>query len=349
MRHRSTWLQRRYDALLEHTVAPLLAGGMMRLGRPLRPAYATFFIATSPSKPRVEELISEALKGVLCEFTPGDWPQSLSEGALVMTMALHNMLAASDERLDNLFRSRGRDTYLAWSSALLSSAPTITSEHDVLTRFAVCESLAAVRRRDVTVSSWLSSHTYSGRTVATGAWTRPRFGKQTESQVGVDILLGTPQLAELAAQLHALSPLSLWQGAVTGTPGAVVSLTPDMVSVLDSPRLRSIINRQIGGQLTHCAQILRPHLPPDATTPQFLHSSLAHFCAEVVASTLAGRSDEGERGGGDLANLVETPSSAALLSIGAKVLSHHQERFGVDFLRQTSNGRWLVERLMINE
>lgn len=349
MKSRATWLQRRYDALLESTITPLLAGGIVYLGRPLRPDYASYFLAARPSKTRIEEAMADALEGVLCEYTPGDWPRELSFGARLMSMAMHNMLAASDTRLDTLFRARGRDTYLTWSSALLFMVKPATSEHDALTRFALCESLAAVRRRDITVSSFLSSHTYCGRDVPQGTFTRPRFAKEHEEQVSLDALMSTPRLIDLHAQFVGLSPLSLWQRAVAGEPGAPVSLTADMLSLLDSPRLRSVINRQARGQLLSCAQLLAPHLPPDVLVPLALDSSLARFCAELLASTLSGIGLDTNRGSGDLASLVEVPSVASLLSFGAKALVHHRGRFGFDPLRQTTGGRWLSDRLMINE
>lgn len=163
---------------------PLMTGGAASIGRPLPPSFLDTFALARPTEPVADQETFDAMHRVAAGVAPPRVLPYPDRGAQALAMAVHNLVAVTDPKLDRTFARRTRPVMLAWVDGLVAAAGLPETRGEVLARHAVVSRAALLRRRDVVVTNWAYTYRFFGRPVPKNVVAMPklRFVKQQKTE-----------------------------------------------------------------------------------------------------------------------------------------------------------------------
>ncbi len=196
---------------LEGFVLPLVAGGELRIGRPLSIEDLQQFEVDlgEASVPLVE--VDEARAEVLSEIVVRPPALVLDADELSLAAALHNVLFLIHPRSGSWLVTKGSLSEVARTAQHFASRPPSTDRRRVLARHGLLHNLLDLTRHDTTLSWWTGKATFFGQEPPRRLtrWRGLRRVHEEQSVADFEDLLATPQVAPIVASLLRRSPLTL--------------------------------------------------------------------------------------------------------------------------------------------
>jgi len=197
---------------MKETVFPLVTGGEVRTGAPLTPGMLIPFEQASIRDSEHGMETFEALRRACLTYAPTPVLPYPIAGFMPMLMAIHNILIATDPKMDRAFSRDGRAKSVGWAFYFAEHIPVVRTRLETIVRHILFRNALALGRRDVYASSFGATSQYLGRPEATGFWTRPRFALRREERREIEELFEklTPELriSNLLQRLVQASPLT---------------------------------------------------------------------------------------------------------------------------------------------
>jgi len=177
-------IQGRFEAFATDFLRPLLEGGPAVVGQPLTPGMLESFAHSRPADLETDRAIYEALHGAASDLTVVraiPWPE---RGLAALGMASHDLVAVTDPALDRWLARRSRTRMMEFVDWLLEQAAEPRTRGAALARHALVSRVVAMRRKDVTVTTWAYTHRFFGRPVPGRVVAMPkvRFVKQQRAE-----------------------------------------------------------------------------------------------------------------------------------------------------------------------
>ncbi|GAB4528377.1 MAG: hypothetical protein Tsb0020_45560 [Haliangiales bacterium] len=232
-------------------VLPLVAGGELRIGRPISLAEAEHLGQDLPhaSAPLVE--IDEARAAVLSELIVRPPALVLDADEVYLAAALYNVLFLVHPEVDGVTLGRRGLSRVAETARRLAAQPLTRSRRAILARHALLHNVFDVARADIRVSWWTGSAEFRGQAPPTRlvAWRDlRRVREETEWATYAD-LMNSDEATPVMAILMRRSPLTQ---LLSAHPQAPALHWEDAVFLLRDPELaRAICYRALAPTDAH--------------------------------------------------------------------------------------------------
>lgn len=212
--------RRGVSEFLSGFVTPLVAGGELRIGRPID---ADDMQAMEDDLPHATvDLIAadDARTEVISELVVRPPALVLDVDELRLAAGLHNLLFLAHPRTDSVAITRGRLRKVADASKVFVSQPLTRDRTRVLARHALLHNLFDLARVDVSVAWWTGSARFLGQKPPTRltSWAGVRRVRQTTDTAGFAELLSSPEAPPIVGALLRRSPLTQVLGAPESAP-----------------------------------------------------------------------------------------------------------------------------------
>ena len=280
-------VQARYDELAAGFLVPLLAGGTVRLGRPVTPGMLETFALSRPSDAIVEQELIERLHELGGELAPLQrlpWPD---RGIMAVTMAAHDLALVTDPQLDRWGTRGARREILSWVDWFLEQAALPRSRGAALGTHAIVSRYLGLYREDVTARNWAFTHRYLGRPLPDGFFTRPRWVQlKTDKTPLVSLWTLLEEDLVLSMRLRTLlsrSPVTelLRTDLLGADPSRALHFSVATLAVLSDDLLRNGLARELvhqGRQVMHAFGGALRALHLSEPPPHFLYYAV---CARL--------------------------------------------------------------------
>ncbi len=285
----SAKIHARYEDFAEDFLAPLMAGGICTIGRPLTVGMLDHFSIATPASSDAELAIRDSLSQIGGAVAPARYLPFPERGAMALAMAAHNFVFITDPELDRIFTRGSREKVMTWIAALLAEVKVPKTRGEALARHAVAERFLKITRNDVEVSNWAASFSFLGRPIPRNYTAMPglrRIKQVTKSRPLAELLEATqrgmkaPPLPRYR-ELFSRSPVTelIHADTLGGVSFGLANL-----SVLSDPALRhgiadAVVKRGVAGYAKPFGSALR-NLSALGPPPEFLYCALA-FIAEI--------------------------------------------------------------------
>jgi hypothetical protein len=242
---------------LDSFVRPLVAGGDIRVGRPVTVEDVQHFEDdlphASPELVAVDDARTEILAGLVVR------PPALVLDAdeLRLAAALHNALFLAHPDSEGWLLTRRARARVTDSASRLAAQPLSQNRRRVLARHALLHNLFDVTRVDVKVSWWTGSASFFGQAPPSRLvlWRSVRRVREETSTVDYDDLLCSGEVAPIMATLLRRSPLTQ---LLTPHPQAPALHWEDAVFVLRDPELARAVAYEALAPGEPAAQVAAP-------------------------------------------------------------------------------------------
>lgn len=225
---------------LDSFVKPLVAGGTMKVGRPITMAELDNFEAdlAHASEPLVA--IDDARTSVLVDLVVRPPPLVLERDELELAAALHNMLFLAHPSTDSWLVTRGARQKVLDTARTMASRPLSVHRRRVLARHGLLHNIFDVSRTDIKISWWTGSAQFYGQEPPTRLvlWKSIRRVEEETSTVAYEQLLTSDEVAPVIATLLRRSPITQ---LISNHPQAPPLHWEDAVFVLRDPELARAI------------------------------------------------------------------------------------------------------------
>lgn len=212
--------RRSVSEFLSGFVTPLVAGGELRVGRPIDAEDMQVFEDDLPHATVDLVAVDEARTEVLSELVVRPPALVLDADELRLAAGLHNLLFLSHPRTDSVAITRGRLRKVAEASQVFVSQPLSRDRTRVLARHALLHNLFDLARVDTSVSWWTGSARFLGQKppARLTSWSGVRRVRQTTDVAGFAELLSSPEAPPVVGALLRRSPLTQVLGAPEAAP-----------------------------------------------------------------------------------------------------------------------------------
>jgi hypothetical protein len=197
-------------AFLESFVQPLVAGGEIRVGRPLSIDDVLVLERdlgnVSPQLVAVDDARAAVLSTVVCRPPP----LVLEGDDVALAAGLHNALFLVHPQADTWSVTESQRRRIVQTSQRLVSQPLSRSRTRVLARHALLHNLFDLSRTDTYVTWWTGRARFLGQKPPPRltSWRSVRRVREEVSRVAYDELLAAPDVAPLVAALLRRTPLT---------------------------------------------------------------------------------------------------------------------------------------------
>ncbi len=161
-------LLRRFDGFVRDFAAPFVAGGPMRIGRPVGGRELRFFTGGVAVAPEATAAIIDArdqIAGEIAVHRPALPPIESDETAVRLLAAAHNLLVLWHPALSaGLVARRARKRIREFTTRLVQSIPPARDAREAIAMHTVLWNLPRIRRVDRTVRFWAGTRRFVGQT-----------------------------------------------------------------------------------------------------------------------------------------------------------------------------------------
>ncbi len=277
-------------AFLERFVLPLVAGGEVHVGAPIRQGQVADLARAAEAASDVAMAIEDARTAVTSTWVVRPPEIFLDEEQLAMCAGLHNALFLAHPRVDRWTVTDRARRRVADTSLSLVAQPLTTQRDRLLARHALLHHLLDLRRVDTKVSWWTGSAVFRGQAAPARltAWPGLRRVEEHHTTVGFDELLTAPDVAPVIAALVRRTPLTQ---LVTAHPAAPPVHWEDAAAALRDPELARAVAYQViagagVGAPTDPADVVAGPARLTAAFEQMLERSPAEADVRAIAAFL---------------------------------------------------------------
>lgn len=202
--------RRNVAEFLDSFVRPLVAGGTMKVGRPVTMAEVDNFENDlgHASEPLVA--IDDARTSVLVDLVVRPPALVLERDELELAAALHNLLFLAHPSTDSWLVTKGARQKVLDTARAMASRPLSGHRRRVLARHALLHNIFDVSRTDIKVSWWTGSAQFYGQEPPgrLTLWRSVRRVHEETSTVAYEQLLTSDEVSPVVATLLRRSPIT---------------------------------------------------------------------------------------------------------------------------------------------
>lgn len=205
---------------LETFVAPLVAGGKLRVGAPFALDQLDEFDRVLPEVSGQADPIDDARAQVLAGLMVRPPPMILERDDLALAMGLYDALFLAHPDVDKLGVTERQLRRVAATAQLLASQPLARDRRRLLARHALLHNVFALHRTDTLLAWWTGHAQFHGQPppARLTRWRGLRRVQQSSRTVDVDELLLTEAAMATTAAVLRRSPLTLILTAHASAP-----------------------------------------------------------------------------------------------------------------------------------
>jgi hypothetical protein len=191
-------------------VLPLVAGGPLRVGRPIGEKEIRHIEQDLPhaAVPLVE--VDEARTAAVAEIVVQPPSFVFDSDELHLAAAVHNLLFLEHPQADGWMTLQSRVERVRQVARRFAFQPPASDRYTLLARHGLLHNLFAITRSDVLLSWWTGSARYVGATPSRRLrlWPNVRRVREQTTIAGYADLLGDPDVEQVVAEILRLSPLT---------------------------------------------------------------------------------------------------------------------------------------------
>jgi hypothetical protein len=195
---------------LDSFVRPMIAGGDIRIGRPVTMEDVHHFDADLPHASPELVAVDDARTEVLAELVVRPPALVLGADELHLAAALHNALFLAHPDSEGWVLTKRARARIVDAASRLAAQPLSQDRRRVLARHALLHNVFDIMRVDTKVSWWTGSARFFGQKPPTRLllWRSVRRVREETSTVRYDELLSSDEVAPIMATLLRRSPLT---------------------------------------------------------------------------------------------------------------------------------------------
>lgn len=240
----------RFEEFATGFLHPLMAGGLATIGRPLPPSFLDTFSFARTTESIADQETFDAMHRVAAGVAPLRALPYPDRGAQALAMAVHNLVAVTDPKLERAFARKTRPVMLAWVDGLVDAAGPPRTRGEVLARHAIVSRAVVLRRRDVVVKNWAYTYRFLGRPVPRNVVAMPklRFVRQQMTERSLLPLFEEVQAStdlELSARFRRILSRSPLTELLRLDLCATWQFSAATLAVVSDPQLSFAVARQL--------------------------------------------------------------------------------------------------------